>query len=626
MVTRNACFPHVQSGLSRAIAAHKEYAAALDDWHTWLAAGDNPSNAEQLTLYKLIQETIARRRDGGAWATMDKKVIPEPAALDRVLDRDKYDAFGATVMTRRLKVEKSAKELCDQLDSDDLIAELEASSYEAQLAYLAELTDQLSASNVGMLFMRRSVNLDQSPLPVVHPDRITRDPINFLITDTPAARRAAKIYIHASLKMLPALVKDKNPDKLTALLVDFIGRYFPEDKVAAATLEEKFNKARAWLVDNPDVWKDKFDKHGRAAGWIQVFFEVADCAVKAKKISDHVDARSIVAMIKAIVGTGSAILASPWERAQNFVTTDVGKRMKYGLSLLNAVMDVITACIAVYDAKEAYEDGDLSVAAGQAMQGVGLAAAGVIAGVDTVASLTGSVALGALVPGLQVIALAAVVAVLAGALLVAYTQDSPFESWLQNCWFGDRWDDVEPGAGPDKAWFKAKRVDGTPDIGRQVSTYLSVLFPLRLTATIGEHTPLLVSLSSSPILAYADSQVDLWRLADNTGTDQGMRWTRVPVFNRSRTLGQVDDPRVFADLAGDPPDQRVIGWVASFGPLVWSQGTNAAFDMTERWVEMDVTIPARFAPQIVEAIGGSDRGQNFSFPYTVRGRCKVAEA
>ncbi|GAA3339457.1 hypothetical protein GCM10020358_23310 [Amorphoplanes nipponensis] len=107
-----------------------------------------PSNAEQLTLYQVIRQTVERRRPSGAWADMDDRIIPPADVLENVLDRDKYDAFGTQIETLRRRVEETGRALCELLGSNDLAEELDAYSYEAQLDYLATLLDQLPASNV----------------------------------------------------------------------------------------------------------------------------------------------------------------------------------------------------------------------------------------------------------------------------------------------------------------------------------------------------------------------------------------------------------------------------------------------------------------------------------------------
>ncbi|GAA3344722.1 hypothetical protein GCM10020358_49090 [Amorphoplanes nipponensis] len=621
---RNACFPSAPGALSRSLTAHTAYAEAQAAWLAWLTAGHEPSNAEQLTLYQVIRQTVERRRPSGAWADMDDRIIPPADVLENVLDRDKYDAFGTQIETLRRRVEETGRALCELLGSNDLAEELDAYSYEAQLDYLATLLDQLPASNVGMLFIRKSIHLDQSPLPAVHPDRITRKPIKFLTSDLPGVRRAAKLWIHAAMKMLPALVKDQKPDKLTGLLVDFIGRYFPDDLPAAQDFEQRFANAKAYLRDHPDLWKSRFDLE--LAGRINMFFEVVNVVVAVRKTADRPSFTTVLGLVKSITGLGSAALSTKWERATTFVATDLGKAVKCGLAETNAVLDVITAAVEIYASAESYENGDLSVAAGHALQGVGLATGAVIAGVDAAATFLAADAVLAFIPGLQVIALGALVAVFVGALLVAYTEDTKFESWLQNSWFGNRWENVDAEAGPEDVWFRAKRVDGTPDIGRQLSTYLATLYPPHLTARIGEHTPLLVGVECKPVLAYASSEVDLWRLADTSGPLEPAHWVRIPVFRRPWTLGRLDDQRVFPDPPTGDPDRRIDSWVASFGPLEWSNGTNPGFDMTGQHIELEIVIPDQLAPQIVEAVGGGEAGQDFSFPYVVRSRVEVTPA
>jgi hypothetical protein len=602
----SASFPFCHSYVADALGLRQAYAEAVDAWYVWLETGKDPSNGEQLLLWRLIDLTLTRRGKDGAWENLDDKIVPTVQVLNNVIDQAKYHAFESVVTSQRQAMENAALALVTLLDTAELRTEFNGLPDVQRWEYAAQLADGLAGSNVGMLCLRKSVTADASPLPVIHPDQFTKSTLSWQ-TASSLARRAARAYAHAVLKVLPALLADEQSTAFRALGQDFVDRFFPEGVVTGPSLEEKVSQAEEWLKSNQPWWASE-----SLASGVQAGFDVLNLGLAVFALASAPSTANLAAVARAASSLVSS--ASSWAKVafgeESLLV--ISKSTSAVLADLNLVYDVWMGARALYASSEAARTGDYSVAVGQAMQGVGLATA---AGV---AAYTATIAGAALIPGLQLLALGALLLILAGIVIATYTVDSPFEQWLQNCWFGSNWASVTADEGPGTPMYRSRRVDGTPDIARQVSFWLSVFYPIRLKVTKGSN-PTDVNLACEPTLAFPQSQVNVWRI-DDQGTITPGPFVQIPIYGKP--IDDLSDPRVVHTVTGTPPDERILDWIATFGSRDWSQGTSATFDMSGHWVEVEMTLPAGFAPELTAQIMGNSL-PGFSFPLITRMQAKV---
>ncbi|GAB3443181.1 hypothetical protein GCM10027517_21310 [Phycicoccus ginsengisoli] len=617
MSTRSACFPVSPTGLTRALQAQQAFAKAVDDWHVWLEAG-SPCNADQLLLYRIITESRDRRESSGIWADVPATAIPTVAQMNDVLDQTKMSLFAAQIEAVRHPVEQAGLALCDALDSTELRLEVLAMPELQRLEYIAEIMTSLSSCNVGMLFMRRSICMDQSPLPVIHPDHLINSKLD-LKGATAASRRAARAWAHVALKIIPAVVKDTTDTGFSRIVMDYLGRYFPDGEIVVspgAKLEDTLVKARQLVADRAPWWL-----HAKGMGSVQLLFDVINFSVASRAAWSDPSFSKNAALARALGSLVSSVSSvSKAFKGESYLLT-LSKPVSAGLSIANAVYDAGMAVQAVYEARESYVHGDLSVAAGNTMAGVGLGASAIVATAVSLSELEIVAISAAVIPGLQVVALGALALILIGTIIATTTVDTPFEQWLQNGWFGNRWDSLDPEQSPDTPLYRTKTLGGTPDLGRQVSYWLSMLYPIELATSRSADGSNIVTLTCQPPWPVpADASLTLWRI-DELGAIEH-EYPQKLIYHG--TAAEVSRDGVIPSTSGAGPDVVVTQWLAQFGPMDWSQETDPAFDMKGHWVELELTLTGGFDPGLTQGLLSGPEGPEWSFPLTTRIRTKVS--
>jgi hypothetical protein len=611
------CGPVTGSKLAEALQLSKTYGDLLDGWRLWLCQGPRPSNAEKLFLWRLIDLTRTRRARG-VWKDVDSDFLPTVEAMDAVLDKDEYYGFEAQVLARRQNIEVAARELVQLLDSPELMREVNAHPDTSRLQYIAQLTEGLGESHVGMLYLRSAVTCsppdDPDLLPLVNPRQLTKTQETWrTVTDASGpAKEAAGAYLHLLFQVMPAVFNDKVAFDEVSL--DFILRFVQEDRlVNAGSVQQAMALADdiilkdvdAWVKANQPWWSTPGAKKlGASIGGI---FDLISLGMAVSKLRENPSAANVAALLRAL----SALTASASTFGEHFARARFLVRSGQLINMLsafNAVYDVAMAAVAFYDSSEAANKGDYSVAVGQAMQGVGLSVA---AG----ASVYATAAVGAAaIPGLQLLALAALVLVLGGALLSTYTADTPYETWLQNCWFGEDWDDVDLDEKPNTPMYRTKLQTESglqyPDIARQVSTWLSILFPVELEVT---KRGLYVHVRCKPVLAGPDSIITVTRI-DSDGLLPAP-YTETLVYQRR--LGDDTDPDVEVTVTGTSPLECVTEWRARFHCGSWWP----TFDLGTRWFEVTITPSSPLAARLMDEIKAGA-----SLPFLIRARTEVKSA
>jgi hypothetical protein len=603
---RRQSWPISESYLAIALTYHQLYLEQLELWHDWLEDTES-RNAEKLVLFTLIRDTIKRRGAGGDW--QDNSSLPTSYELLGMLHPSKYTAFRLEVEQKRQPVESAALELVDILASVELIAELDTLPYDEQLLYANTLADQLASSNVGLLFLRQSLNAPpQSPLPLFHAERLVNQPGSFVDTDVPVMRRASRVYADVMLKLAPALFADADYTKFANATLTLLAKYFPEDIVSALTVEERIDQARQYLRDNPD-YLDAYGKPPAAA--LYVLFELVNIYRAARALKQDPTVRTTFGFLRAVASLTSG-LSAVQKTFKLPAALKLGPRATIGLNSVTVIYDLTVGAI---DAHQAWQDNDLSVAAGHALQGVGLASAAAASAWVPVGALFPLLALNPV--GLGLLAVGALFVTLAGTALIVYTKDPPIERWFENNYFGVNWANVAVDNPPSDLRYGFKHIDGHPNVPRQVSEFLSMFYPLQLKADRGMQSQRSVTISMQPQLAYHESHVVVTRIHD--GGDQGgvRRYTPIPLYAKPANFVQ-DSVTYYAPL-NPRQDEKLSDWIRTFSPIELSQGTNPEFDPAGSYLEVEVTLPDKLQPALAGIVATHPEVMD-GFPFVLRER------
>ncbi|MFI7494381.1 hypothetical protein ACH9D2_06635 [Kocuria sp. M4R2S49] len=552
---------------------------------------DEPSNGEQLLLWQLIRLGCQYREENGRWHSLPKDVMPTVKQMNKVIDQEKFTGFEARVEGQRKRVEESARALVLTLESEPVRVALEnlrAAKDEKHLEYVAQLAEGLSGSHVGMRYMIKALQVDESPLPVLHPNQLASVP-----PPAPDALAASRVVVKSAgriiLNVLPALLNLESEEKFREFNRAFLAIFAPADVLDAVGGDD--------IRVQVDVARDWFSKH---AAW---FGEIKEATAVAVFVFDAI---KVTAAVHKVLADPSAENVAGLAKASTELLSSAGK---YGgvightrmlasrqflniLTRLNAIYDIAMGLGAAYRGLDAFTAGDYSVAVGEGMQFLGLTG-GAVAAVYTVAA--GAAA----VPVLNVVVISGAVLAFAGGLMVSMTRDTGYEQWLQNCWFGTNWAKTPVGASPESPFYRAKRVDETPDMERQVSYWISMIHPVQLTiektASANVYTvqcdPFV---NGPPLLAYRGSQVAIWRIDRMDTFPESYRAVRIYGPEPVEAVPALGGISIF----GPGDDDRLRGW----------RGTiDMQTVLTDHWIEVQLTMPTA-RPGDLSAVLSPDMG------------------
>lgn len=602
----------VMRHIPEAMRAHGRYVEKLNLWYDWLGNEADATNAQKLMLFQLIEGTIARRKQGGEWADVDPDVVPTAEALQGMLHPTRYPRFKAEVEKLRRPVEEAFLELATILKSDDFLLELNELNWHEQLVYVNLLADKVASCNTGVLFLRQCVGAEPGPLlPAFHPDRLFRQPGSFLGTHNAIMGRASSVFAEVFLKVAPAMLVDKDYNNFAFAALDLFHKYFPEDVLDALEFEDKVDDVRIFLKKHPEHL-ERFGKPvvasiGIVMELIGVYFAV-DALRKDPSVRNSFGLLRAVASLTSSLAAAQAVLKLP----KGFAVHD---RVP-GLNIAIAVYDLVIAAV---DTHNSWRTNDLSVAAGHALQGVGLAGAAAIStlAATTAASSTAPTIAINPVAG-AVLTLGALVVAFGGTFLIIYTQDPPIERWFENNYFGKNWASVVADESPGEIMFRWKRLDGTPDIPRMVSEYLSMFFPLKVTATKLDGG--FVNVDVVPALGYHESHVLVKRVKDDGYFADPPRYSLLSLY--MKPVNRDDDGRTLVRPSEPTDDQKLASWWRRFTALEMSQEFDPDFDASGSYIEVDLTIPDQFQPALA-GIVMTNPGVMDAFPFVLRTRVRV---
>jgi hypothetical protein len=594
--------PASGANVARAIYLHTVLMDASQPWFQWLEKGSPTKNADQFFLWKLIDETLKRRADGGAWAHVDKNFIPDIATLTKVLDASKFDAFGAQITKNRQPIEDSAKDLVTLLETEELLTEFNAYGDGWRWKYASDLLDGLADSHVGMAYLRRSVRMSAVLTPVIHPDQLIKNTKSFTGADGVQDFKTARDWLKFAFKLMPLLMADPDRQAFDEMSFEYIRRFFPTIVwQGAETLDDRVSLCQSWLntqESNRAWWTEAESVFGLASAVL----EIVNVGVALYKYADKSNWANMAGFVKALASMTKTVskFASAAYGEDYFLV--LGKTAGKVVTRFAAFYDVVTAAVELFASADSIHTGDYSVAAGHALQGVGLA----LGAADAVGLLSVFLT----VPGVQIVAVAALAAVVIGYLLVEYTKDSLFETWLQNCWFGNGWPDLKVNEGPGTPMFRTMNPDHTPNLGRQICYWYSIFNPMRLTCQWTFDGK--IEVQCRPTLAYQGSYVTVNRVDDDEGP-----WDSTQFY-----ANDVDatGPGIHRLYSTQPGDDHLTIWIGTFGPDRWSLGRGANYDLSGKWIEVEMTMPIDKADEATRAVLGQHID---SLPVVTRARYQV---
>ena len=622
MTPTRTCFPVTTNFVANAIKMHGQYVRLLDDWEAWLGTGTRPSNAEQLLLWQLIDLTLKRRdkTKDGSWADVNAKVLPTVEEMNNVLNNDRFDRFGNEMRDKRQQIEDTAFELVNLLQAPDFLTELNSYPYPQRWEYIGQLADRLGDSAVGLLYLRQGA-IAQTPadlklLPLLHPLQLTSAPRSLswktASEDVGLTRKAFRAYVFVFEKLMPAFAGKLNPGVFEEVFIDLIIRSVNDPRIEQAAAGERLTVINDLIMKDVDAWvkvnrpwwweKPAVVKLGFA---LQGVLDVANVVFASQKLSkDPKNPALYLALSRAV----SSLAGSAAKVGESFDWQFLkrSKAAKDALTRYNAVYDIVIGAVALYDTEQAVRTGDLSVALGQGMQAAGLFA-GAYVGLVTI-GVTGAIA-----PPLALLAIAGLLLVLAGSAIVTFTQDTPYEQWLQNSWFGDNWGLADVDANPGTPMWRTKVKDPVtgqeyPDIARQVSFWVSMFYPIDFKVT-GDAT--FVYVTCKPKLAAPDALVNLSRI-ENEAVPVFTDFHSFPVY--SKPLNDTSDLNIAATLEGTPPNQHVAQWTARLDHGSWWP----TIDTSRHWFEVEMTPAGALSAALAEDVKNSD-----GLPFLLRASTKV---
>jgi hypothetical protein len=616
---RKQSLPVSKSYIAQALTAHHTYLEAIDRWQNWLERDDN---ANTVILHTLISNMIRWRSPGGQLADAN---ILSSAEMEDCLDKAKYDKFRTEVKSRRDPIEQRCLKLIEIMQSVEFLRELDALPFDEQVIYAEKLAAGFSYCTVGLTFQVMSIKAGpQSPLPFFSVERFLGQPGDFDSQKFPVMYRSAGPLTHYLIEISKALVVDENYELYKTVVRQFLEKWFPPEffndvQDTGLLLEKVRNIHKA----NPTIFEDIAPRVGAR---LMIFVEIAQIVVSARLLRDNPNQRNAYDFLSSLADARLALAEAQKILKISDVLATGAKRMVF-LYAITGVYDVVTNLL---DASKAWNTGDLSVAVGHSMQAVGLGAAtaisvtaalGQIGAIGSVGTLAG--------PGGVLLVLGFLLVTVGGTLVVYVTRDAPIEQWFKRNYFGKYWAGVEPDPDPDDITFRWRPFGGKPNITRQISDFLSMLFPIGLTVerVEDEDEEKLVKIRLTPTLAYHGSEIYVKHIFKKTDFNNEKDWYWLRHVYR-KPLNATDDrfpggaPRNKFAPFNPQKGERFQEWSRLFYPLDFALERTPDFDPSGSYIEVDLTIPDEFGSQLTSLLQQNadlmDR-----FPFILRQRIRI---
>jgi len=498
------------TAMAKALRAHEKYLTEIGAWLQWLGRGNR---AEKALLLEIIRATIERRKPGGVWAEAGD--IPDSSALESKV-RDSL--FEKQVRFSRRKIEARAKELIKVLESPGFLGELvelykkdETTGQDmadVAVQYQACLIEGLAYSEAGRTYLDTTclealqssqdgstTTAEGKPVPAFHLHWLEAYPGNFLDEAAATADEAVAIaggaasaYAKLFCDLLPhflkkeVLVVEVTVQTIIRTSSIFISKFYGKDILddiaevsafAEITTVEQFTILVTKVESKIPTILGKLKTAGK---WLERATFLLNAFVILKNLyNDPTDVLNFYNASKLAAYTLSGLTqwrTALWEKANpDFSKAVLKTTCVTALKRVLAVTSAMDAMLSVKNAIFAVELEDHSVTAGHVLE-----AAGAVATLIATTLLTGGIAL--------IVGAAAAFLTVGGTLLVVLTKDPPLKFWFDYNFFGKEWAGAEGSACKMQVLrWNDKLGMLVHDISHQLTVYLTMFYPLRLSVT-----------------------------------------------------------------------------------------------------------------------------------------------
>ena len=621
----------VPAGIAPALVAHGLFELAMNDLHTWTA---EDQHGEKALLLEILESAI-RRREDGAWSHLDEKKFPPAGALRDALDPDRVEPIRKGLSQRRERIDDAARILIGILSSNFFLDALDELPLHEQIRWLSELSRGLAVSTPGLDFLMRTVTAAETPvddpnrggrIPAFHHTRLTDYDGDFIGDLDKVQKNVARTYAQLAQDLLPAVhakamltgdniqtfyckqIAGKFYDLELVRESGFIQRDIVEitsDRELAELMEglHRYDAEHSWVTSH----------YGRLAPHVTLLSGGFSLAAALVAVREDPSLRNTAIVATSVAQTTLDLIeAAPQLQRQlagrilqsvvgrevaEELTERIAQRLAARLttqliSRLNVVLTVIDSGWSFWDAGEDLAKGNTLEGIGHATEGVGILAAGTGIGAAAWFAATGTavtvVSGGTLVAvGLGLMALGIVVQELAD----EQEPPQPFELFFRRCYFGTDGGDVDPDAPPNAFDFEWRRAGGAPDIGRQVSMYLSFLAPVNVLSARNEEDDCVVIVT--PALASPYATVFL-RFFDEDGSEvvtvempvlQTFDWEPPELVSSPEPVNLTP----FKNQSVLGGEDRIENWECHFHPIPASV----------KWVEVAISLPSKLQDAVI---------------------------
>lgn len=520
---------------------HNVYIDRLISWYDWVNPDKGGNKGQKMLLYNLVRQFVEMRKVGQPfdkavdyWSEIRDDLSKSEEERDKAREilrsipsheemksaagigspTSNFSKFGAELQLKRKEIEDLMQLLLDVIESDDFKKEYHSLSIEDQLKLSAELSEGISASDTGLIhilnilenfnytpddLLNPAFTIDKKQLPILDPARFFFSQIDLDLSATneetiglirSVGRDFASILAEVLPYAAPSFFSKVNQIHL-AFQYRFLYRISYQRSqfgvlISDALTDWSHNRAEIALIKTETLVGEirayvkgeiNVPVGARVYG-VGVFYsllfllEAYNLSIAIKKLRDGFNIQRGMETLSAILDA-VGIFRQAVEVAGKFVSRNPKFQLPGGNSLkvLGVFTGVYAGIQSLHKANDAYDVGDLWAARAEVVS-ASLAGTGAVIGLAEV--------LGASVGGPWVAAIAAALAI--GSSFVAYlNRSTPFEQLLRNNYMGAYWRaEYRVSFGPGNLLFNFNKLNGLPDFPRQISAFLSIMFPFEI--------------------------------------------------------------------------------------------------------------------------------------------------
>lgn len=532
--------------ITEAKSLHRLYLKKNIRWFKWLLPSSGPPTGLYITLHRLVHRFIEMRESGGAFdkailhwtqvknnsSSTDEEIelaeqilssIPSLAEMKSAIGfedpKSNYKKFEAEYSTLRVDVELAARRYIHTIESSEFLDKFRLLPEEERMQLSSELIEGLSASNIGLSYLiylaenyippdsSNIGNYDsetQNNLPALHPDRFLRSSLDFDISSNntrriEAIRRTSQAFFRLHYEFIPAF-RNVSIGKHSVAALHFTWRFYSKvtfgntnfknrilsaiDDYTAQRIHDTIIKTEDILIRSQDYLNNVPVIRQRigigVASSFSFVIETINLLNAIEKIINESSFVNGIALADALVSISEGLHIT-LERGGKFFFRNnkfslPGKVPLGYLAVFTAIADMVQS---LQNSGDAWNRGDDSVAIAETARAVGFGAIAV-AGIWTV--LEGASATGPYAP---YVALGGAAIVLVGSAVIYYTTNPRLEDLLLNNFFGSNWDRTNTNfPNPDSILFNFFYLNGEPNLPRQISAFISILYPINVKSII----------------------------------------------------------------------------------------------------------------------------------------------